>query len=124
MAGTSGLTKVLIKLAAKLGTTVPIILAVVAAVGVVIAVFNHFYISSKEAAEALDEYSQSLNDSAEAVATAKQGIEEIKDITENGYIGYDSKGIVKETKSIQELANGVDELGNNISLTEEEYKGY
>ena len=124
MVGTSGLTKVLIKLAAKLGTTVPIILAVVAAVGVVIAVFNHFYISSKEAAEALDEYSQSLNDSAEAVATAKQGIEEIKDITENGYIGYDSKGIVKETKSIQELANGVDELGNNISLTEEEYKGY
>lgn len=124
MVGTSGLTKVLIKLAAKLGTTVPIILAVVAAVGVAIAVFNHFYISSKEAAEALDEYSQSLNDSAEAVATAKQGIEEIKDITENGYIGYDSKGIVKETKSIQELANGVDELGNNISLTEEEYKGY
>ena len=124
MAGTSGLTKVLIKLAAKLGTTVPIILAVVAVVGAAIAVFNHFYISSKEAAEALDEYNQSLNDSAEAVATAKQGIEEIKDITENGYIGYDSKGTVKETKSIQELANGVDELGNNISLTEEEYKGY
>lgn len=124
MAGTSGLTRVLVILAAKLGTTVPIILAVVAAVGVIIAVFNHFYISSKEAAKALDEYSQSLNDSAEAVATAKQGIEEVKDITDNGYIGYDSKGIAKETKSIQELANGVDELGNNISLTEEEYKGY
>ena len=124
MVGTSGLTKALITLAAKLGTTVPIILAVVAVVGVAIAVFNHFYISTKEAAKALDEYSQSLNDSAEAVATAKQGIEEVKDITDNGYIGYDSKGIAKETKSIQELANGVDELGNNISLTEEEYKGY
>ena len=124
MVGTSGLTKTLITLAAKLGTTVPIILAVVAVVGVLIAVFNHFYISSKEAAKALDEYNQSLNDSAEAVAAAKQGIEEVKDITDNGYIGYDSKGIAKETKSIQELADGVDELGNNLSLTEEEYKGY
>ena len=102
----------------------PIILAVVAVVGGAIYAIYRLATASKRAAEALDEYNQSLNDSAEAIATAKQGIEEIKDITENGYIGYDSKGIVKETKSIQELANGVDELGNNISLTEEEYKGY
>lgn len=124
MAGTSGLTKVLIKLAAKLGTTVPIILAVVAIVGGAIYAIYRLATASKRAAEALDEYNQSLNDSAEAVATAKQGIEEIKDITENGLILFDDKGVKKSANSIQELANGVDKLGNNISLSEEQFQGY
>ena len=122
--GTSGLTQVLVKLAAGLGTTVPVILAVVAAIGVLIAIFAHFHTSAKEAAQALDEYSQSLSDSAEAVATAKQGLEEIQDITENGLILFDDKGAKKSANSIQELANGVDKLGNNISLSEEQFQGY
>jgi hypothetical protein len=60
-----------------------------------------------------------LNDSAEAMATAKQGLEEIQDITENGLILFDDKGAKKSANSIQELANGVDKLGNNINLSEE-----
>lgn len=122
--GTNGLTQVLVKLAAGLGTTVPVILAVVAAIGAGIAIFAHFHTSAKEAAQALDEYNQSLNDSTEAIATAKQGLEEIQDITENGLILFDDKGAKKSTNSIQELANGVDKLGNNISLSEEQFQGY
>lgn len=122
--GTSGLTQVLVKLAAGLGTTVPVILAVVAAIGAGIAIFAHFHTSAKEASQALDEYNQSLNDSAEAMATAKQGLEEIQDITENGLILFDDKGAKKSANSIQELANGVDKLGNNISLSEEQFQGY
>lgn len=122
--GTSGLTQVLVKLAAGLGTTVPVILAVVAAIGAGIAIFAHFHTSAKEAAQALDEYNQSLNDSAEAIATAKQGLEEIQDITENGLILFDDKGAKKSANSIQELTNGVDKLGNNISLSEEQFQGY
>lgn len=122
--GTSGLTQVLVKLAAGLGTTVPVILAVVAAIGAGIAIFAHFHTSAKEAAQALDEYNQSLNDSAEAIATAKQGLEEIQDITENGLILFDDKGAKKSVNSIQELVNGVDKLGNNISLSEEQFQGY
>ena len=53
------------------------------------------------------------------MATAKQGLEEIQDITENGLILFDDKGAKKSANSIQELANGVDKLGNNISLSEE-----
>lgn len=122
--GTSGLTQVLVKLAAGLGTTVPVILAVVAAIGAGIAIFAHFHTSAKEASQALDEYNQSLNDSAEAMATAKQGLEEIQDITENGLILFDDKGAKKSANSIQELANGVDKLGNNISLSKEQFQGY
>lgn len=122
--GTSGLTQVLVKLAAGLGTTVPVILAVVAAIGAGIAIFAHFHVSAKEAAQALDEYNQSLTDSAETIATAKQGLEEIQDITENGLILFDDKGAKKSANSIQELANGVDKLGNNISLSEEQFQGY
>ena len=122
--GTSGLTQVLVKLAAGLGTTVPVILAVVAAIGAGIAIFAHFHTSAKEAAQALDEYNQSLNDSIETITTAKQGLEEIQDITENGLILFDDKGAKKSANSIQELANGVDKLGNNISLSEEQFQGY
>lgn len=122
--GTSGLTQVLVKLAVGLGTTVPVILAVVAAIGAGIAIFAHFHTSAKEAAQALDEYNQSLNDSIETITTAKQGLEEIQDITENGLILFDDKGAKKSANSIQELANGVDKLGNNISLSEEQFQGY
>ena len=120
----NALTKAMLKLTAATGLTGGHILAIILIITAAVKVFNYFYISAKEAADGLKEYKESLNESAEAVEAAKQKMEEIQDITDNGYIGYDSKGVVKETKSIQELADGVDDLGNNISLTEEEYKGY
>ena len=123
-ASTSLLTKAILRLAGSLGISVPVLLGVTAGIIALVAIFAHFHTSAKEAAQALDEYNQSLSDSAEAVATAKQGLEEIQDITENGLILFDDKGAKKSANSIQELTNGVDKLGNNISLSEEQFQGY
>lgn len=92
----------------KLWATIPVagkIMLIAAAIGAVVAVIDHFTISVKEAAEitskAISEYKQAQD----SLSTTKKTIESISD-------------------DYEKLSKGVDEFGNNINLTTDEYKQY
>ena len=92
----------------KLWATIPAvgkIMLIAAAIGVVVAIIDHFTISVKEAAkitsEAISEYKQTQD----SLSTTKKTIESISD-------------------DYEKLSKGVDEFGNNINLTTDEYKQY
>lgn len=81
------------------------IMLIAAAIGAVVAIIDHFTISVKEAAkitsEAISEYKQTQD----SLSTTKKTIESISD-------------------DYEKLSKGVDEFGNNINLTTDEYKQY
>lgn len=92
----------------KLWATIPAvgkIMLIAAAIGAVVAIIDHFTISVKEAAkitsEAISEYKQAQD----SLSTTKKTIESISD-------------------DYEKLSKGVDEFGNNINLTTDEYKQY
>ena len=92
----------------KLWATIPAvgkIMLIAAAIGAVVAIIDHFTISVKEAAkitsEAISEYKQTQD----SLSTTKKTIESISD-------------------DYEKLSKGVDEFGNNINLTTDEYKQY
>ena len=92
----------------KLWATIPAvgkITLIAAAIGAVVAIIDHFTISVKEAAkitsEAISEYKQAQD----SLSTTKKTIESISD-------------------DYEKLSKGVDEFGNNINLTTDEYEQY
>lgn len=95
-------------LAASLGLTTAAltgVIAGIAAIGIGIAVFNHFHESVEETAEKVDEL---MNEFDSLNKTAKQN----KKTTEGLISRY------------EKLSKGVNNLGQNVSLTNEEYDEY
>jgi peptidoglycan hydrolase-like protein with peptidoglycan-binding domain/chromosome segregation ATPase len=90
---------------AALPGVVKIMLIAAAAIGVVVAVIDHFTISAKEAAEAATEALTTYQNAQDTLRSHKQTIESI-------------------SADYKKLSKGVDEFGNNISLSTDEYERY
>lgn len=121
---TSTLSKALLKMAAALGISVPLLLAIIAAVGGAIYGIYRLATASKRVQENFLEYSEKMKSFNDEISETSEKLKDLQDILENGYIAFDDKGAKKSANSIQELVNGVDKLGNNISLSEEQFQGY
>lgn len=121
---TSTLSKALLKMAAALGISVPLLLTIIAAVGGAVYGIYRLATASKRAQENFSEYSEKMKSFNDEISETSEKLKDLQDILENGYIAFDDKGAKKSANSIQELVNGVDKLGNNISLSEEQFQGY
>lgn len=81
------------------------IMLIAAAIGAVVAVVDHFTTSAKEAAEAAEEALTTYQNAQDTLQSHKQTIESISD-------------------DYEKLSKGVDEFGNNVSLSTDEYERY
>lgn len=81
------------------------VVAVVAALVATIAIIDKFTVSIKEAAEATKEAMAEFDEASQALRSKHRTIQSIRG-------------------EYEELAKGVDNLGNNVSLTTEEYERY
>lgn len=81
------------------------IMLIAAAIGAVVAVINHFTTSAKEAAEAAAEALTTYQNAQDTLQSHKQTIESI-------------------SADYKKLSKGVDDFGNNVSLSTEEYERY
>lgn len=86
------------------------ILAVVAAVGIVIAAFANFYESASEVAERVEELTSKF----------KEQHNELKKLKGD----YDTSNESSMISRYEKLSKGVDNLGRNVSLTADEYSEY
>ena len=121
---TSTLSKALLKMATALGISVPALLAIIAIIGGAVYGIYRLATASKRAQENFLEYSEKMKSFNDEISETSKKLKDLQDITENGLILFDDKGAKKSANSIQELADGVDKLGNNISLSEEQFQGY
>lgn len=81
------------------------IMLIAAAIGAVVAVVSHFIITAKEAAEAAEEALTTYKNAQNTLKEYKQTIESI-------------------SENYEKLSKGVDDFGNNVSLSTEEYERY
>ena len=80
-------------------------MAVSAAIGWIIGEIGKIHISAKEAEEALNSFTDSFKEFNSEITAGKKKLPELE-------------------KEYWNLADGVDSLGNNVSLTEEQYETY
>ena len=91
----------------------------IAAISAIIAVLDHFIISSKEAAQGYDDFIEKTSTKTNEIKKTSEQLSELnrqlKETTE-----FDSNGKKITLGGIEELSQGVNYLGENLSLSAEE----
>lgn len=91
----------------------------------IIALIKHLATIKKVRAEAFEGLTSKAQSTADELQKTAEEIEGIQSIIKDGFTDInDSTGQVETIATWQELREGVDAYGNNISLTTEKYEGY
>ena len=96
-----------------------------AIIAAIVLLVKHFATVKKARAEAFEGLTSEAQSVADELQKTAEEIEGIQSIIKDGFTDInDSTGQVETIATWQELRQGVDAYGNNISLTAEKYEGY